>query len=408
PNLELQVNGEEVPLASEWSRVSFPPGEGGLSTVRVAWMLSGPLGAERPERGFLAWSDTNYEDRDGWKELRFSGTDGIGIGKTSLRWSPVSDELSDYPEEYLWNPPRDTKGWCLFGAGMQPDEESAAGFEPPPGFGGEAEGEGDRFARLIGAAGDGPRVLVAALLLAVVLGAGHALEPGHGKTLVAAYLVGQRGTVSQAVLLGLTVTFTHTFSVFLLGVVVLYLSQHVVPERLFPWLGFVSGALIALVGLSMLRARLRELVGSPGAHGHGHPHHHGPDDHSHAHDHGHAQDHAHSHGGSHSHSHAPPRGARLRDILALGVSGGLVPCPAGIVVLLAAVASGRIAFGLALIVAFSLGLGAVLVGIAVLFVTASRLLDRLPLGGRWIPRLGLASAVVVTAFGVVLAYRSVA
>jgi ABC-type nickel/cobalt efflux system permease component RcnA len=423
PQLTLEVNGENVPLASEWSRVSFPPGEGGLSTVRVAWMLCAPIASDGPDRGFLTWNDAAYEDRDGWKEIRFAGTDGVGIGKTSLRWSPQSDELSEYPEEYLWNPPRDTKGWCLFGPGMQPDAADDADFQPPDGFGGEPEG--DRFARLMSAPVDGPLVLAAALLLAAVLGAGHALEPGHGKTLVAAYLVGQRGTVSQAALLGLTVTFTHTFSVFLLGVVVLFLSRHVVPERLFPWLGFLSGALIAAVGISMLRARLREVHGGS-ARGHSHPHHHAhahdpvhahdharpPDpalshDHDHDHGHGHGPAHDHSHG-PHGHSHAPPDGARLRDILALGVSGGLVPCPAGIVVLLAAVASGRIAFGLALIVAFSVGLGAVLVGIAVLFVTARRLLDRLPLGGSWIPRLGLVSAAVVTAFGVALAYRAIA
>jgi ABC-type nickel/cobalt efflux system permease component RcnA len=281
---------------------------------------------------------------------------------------------------------------------MEPDSPDAAAFEPPAGFGGG--GKGDRFARLITAPLEGPGVIAAALLLAAVLGAGHALEPGHGKTLVAAYLVGQRGTVAQAALLGLTVTFTHTFSVFLLGVVVLFLSRHVVPERLFPWLGFASGALIAVVGLSMLRARLRELYG-----GAAHPHHH---PHAHFHDHPTGDAHGHPHAHGPGHSHAPPAGARLREILALGVSGGLVPCPAGLVVLLAAVASGRTAFGLTLIVAFSIGLGAVLVGIAVLFVTARRLLDRLPLGGSWVTRLGVASAVVVTAFGVVIAYRAIA
>ena len=282
-------------------------------------------------------------------------------------------------------------------------------------------------------------VLVVSFLLAILLGAAHALEPGHGKTLVAAYLVGSHGTVAQAVLLGLVVTFTHTFSVLLLGVLVLFLSAHFVPATLFPWLGFGSGVLIALVGLSLLRSRWREwrAIRAPAhAHDHAHDHTHGhPHEHTHdhTHDHGHGHDHAHSHGPDHhhdhdththapadaahghshrhgpehsGHSHVPPGQPTLRGILALGVSGGLVPCPAGIVVLLAAVASGRIGFGLLLILAFSVGLAAVLVGVGVLCVTARRFFDRIPASGAFARRLGVASAVFVTLFGIGLAVRS--
>lgn len=378
-NLRLEVNGSTLPIHSEWARVTFPPGEGGLSTVRIAWMLVSPLDSEpRPETSYLVWSDRNYEDRVGWKEIRIAGVDGIGIGKTSLRPSPTSGALSEYPEEYLWNPPQDTKAWCHFGPGLERAADAA--FEPPEGFGGEARD--DPFVKLIAAEKLSAGVVLVSLLLAIVLGAGHALEPGHGKTLVAAYLVGSKGTVGQAALLGLVVTVTHTFSVFLLGAGVLLLSQFFVPEKLLPWMGLVSGLLIATVGLAMLRARWRE-----GSHEHSHHHPHHPE-----HD--------------PAHSHVPAESASLGRILTLGISGGLVPCPAGIVVLLAAVALGRTAFGLLLIAAFSLGLAAVLVGVGILFVTARRLLDRLPLGGGFARRLGMVSASVVTVFGVVLAYRS--
>jgi ABC-type nickel/cobalt efflux system permease component RcnA len=412
--LRLVVDGRALPLSSEWARVSFPPGEGGLSTVRTAWLLSVPLDSSDGQPRFLVWNDSNYEDRVGWKEIRFSGLEGVGIGQTSLRWSPQSGELADYPEEYLSNPPVDTKAWCRFGLGMERDDQ--ASVTPPPGFGGRGEGD-NPFVRLVTASDLSPRVVLVSLLLAALLGAGHALEPGHGKTLVAAYLVGSRGTVLHAVLLGLVVTVTHTFSVFLLGAGVLFLSRYIVPERMLPWLGVISGLLIAGVGVSMLRARWRE--GAAGAHGHGGGHDpaHGHADHDHHHhhhhDHDHPHDHPHDHDHHHHHHHAhPAAGATtdrvsLRSILLLGISGGLVPCPAGIVVLLAAVALGRIGFGMVLIAAFSVGLAAVLVSVGITFVLARSWIERVPRAGAITRRLGLASAAVVTVFGVVIAVRSI-
>ncbi len=400
PQLKMEINGETLELQSIWSHVSFPPGEGGLSTVRIAWQLRGELEIEPgSERSFLVWSDSNFPNHDGWKEVRFAGVGAIGIGRTSLKRDLRSGELDAYPEEFLLDPPRDTKGWCHFGPGLAPPadtpggREAIAGDGAPVGFG-ESGGE-HPLVGLITAAGGGTRVIVLSLLLAFVLGAGHALEPGHGKTVVAAYLVGSRGTVAQAVLLGIVVTVTHTFSVFLLGGGVLLLSQWFVPERLYPWLGLVSGLLIGGVGITMLRARLRERAALEGP------------GHAHEHDHGHAHDHAHSHShGDRPHSHVPAGQATLGGILALGISGGLVPCPAGIVVLLSAVALGRIAFGLALITAFSLGLAAILIAVGVMFVVARGFFERLPIGGLIVNRLGAVSAVLVTVFGILLAGRS--
>jgi ABC-type nickel/cobalt efflux system permease component RcnA len=307
----------------------------------------------------------------------------------------------------------------------------------------------------------------------VSLGAFHALEPGHGKTVVAAYLVGSRGTVRHALLLGLVVTASHTVGVYLLGVVTLYASRHVVPERLYPWLGAASGLLIAVLGVSLLWRRLA----GPSTAGHGHAHDpaHGPHTHSsseheeaharglahghdaaraeaHApglapsHDAAHAEAHARglapSHDAAHAEAHAPglapshdaahaeaharglapshthghhhhdiPDGpVSLRALVALGVSGGIVPCPAALVVLLSAVAMGRVGFGLLLIVAFSVGLAAVLITIGLLVVFARRLAARFgrigaegPLVRRWLP---ITSAAVITVSGVVITVQA--
>lgn len=133
PQLRLEVNGKPLELRPEWSRVTFPPGESGLSTVRVAWKLRADLPPGLAERNFLLWNDSTYESFDGWKEVRFTAVDGLGIGKTSLREQPTSGELSEYPEEYLWRPPKDTKAWCQFGTvEVMAASRAAAETEGPP------------------------------------------------------------------------------------------------------------------------------------------------------------------------------------------------------------------------------------------------------------------------------------
>jgi nickel/cobalt exporter len=253
-----------------------------------------------------------------------------------------------------------------------------------------------------------------ALVVAAALGALHALEPGHGKTVVAAYLVGSRGTAWHAVLLGLIVTASHTAGVYLLGAATIYASRYVVPERLYPWVALGSGLVIAVLGLSLF---FRRYAGREADHGHHHHHdghvHHG-DDHEHGHAdataHRHAHDHGHAHGdgGHHHHSHAPG-GVTLRQLWALGITGGIVPCPAALVVLLSALSLRRVGFGLLLIVAFSLGLALVLVAIGLLVVYAGRLVTRLdergPLVTRWLP---LMSSAVMTLLGLSIAIQAVA
>jgi ABC-type nickel/cobalt efflux system permease component RcnA len=247
----------------------------------------------------------------------------------------------------------------------------------------------------------GPGMILFAAAVAATLGAFHALEPGHGKTVVAAYLVGSRGTAAHAVLLGLIVTASHTAGVYLLGGVTLYASRYIVPERLYPWLGVTSGLIIAGLGFYLF---LRRYAGETHPHGHGHSHHPG-----HSHDHGlpHTHEHAHDQHHHHGHHHVPAGTVSIRQLLALGITGGIVPCPAALVVLLSAVALRRIGFGLFLIVAFSVGLAAVLVAIGLLMVYARRFMTHFqgegPLVTRWLP---LASSAVITVLGIAIAAQA--
>jgi nickel/cobalt transporter (NicO) family protein len=252
----------------------------------------------------------------------------------------------------------------------------------------------------------GPQFLLMALGVAFFLGAAHALTPGHGKTLVAAYLVGSKGTVWDAVYLGSVVTLTHTSSVFVLGFLTLYASRYILMDRIYPWLSLVSGLLVVGMGLWLLRSRW---LGHGHGHSHDHGHSHGPDHHHHDHEHGHAHSHAHEHHDhphTHEHSHEPEKVSR-RHLLSLGVSGGLVPCPEAMVVLLMAVSLHRLGLGLVLLVAFSIGLAVVLIVIGVAMILSGSLLSRVSSTG-WLTSkvLPVGSAAVVTLLGAGIVYQA--
>ena len=264
-------------------------------------------------------------------------------------------------------------------------------------------------------------LVIGALLAVMVWGAGHALTPGHGKTIVAAYLIGSRSTPWHALYLGLTVTLTHTLGIFALGLVALFASQYVLPEQLYPWLGVASGLIVVGLGGAMLWSRVRPLLvrrehdHHHGSHGHGHDHH----DHAHAQEHRHDQGHGfplghklhHTHDHQHGHSHLPPGadGAPVtwRSLLGLGISGGLLPCPSALVLLLTAVSLNRAALGMVLVVAFSLGLAGVLTMVGLLFVKGSRVVQQLPRVGAWGPLLPAASALVIMMIGLWLTAEAV-
>ena len=249
-------------------------------------------------------------------------------------------------------------------------------------------------------------LIAGALALALFLGAAHGLEPGHGKTIVAAYLIGSRGTVGNALFLGGIVTFTHTFSVILLGLVALFASQYIHPEQIFPYLGTASGLLIIGLGTWLLvnHLRGRGFGHSHEEEHHGHHHHSHEEEHHHDHPHG---EHHHSHEEEHhGHSHEIPSKVTLGSLLTLGISGGIVPCPGALVILLLAVALHRIAFGLLLLVAFSVGLAAILIAIGVLIVKARPLVERFSGDGRWIQRLPIASAVIIIVVGCAITFKT--
>ena len=252
-----------------------------------------------------------------------------------------------------------------------------------------------------------------ALLLAVGLGAAHALAPGHGKTVMAAYLVGLRGTLRQAATIGATVTLTHTAGVLLLGLV-LTTSRAVASERVYPWLGLASGLLLAVVGVGLLvRART----------GHHHPHEGGEREHGQRvadplqaePDPGQAErPHGHDHGHDHHHDHAHPRPLGRRGLVALGLAGGLVPSPSAVVVLLGGIALGQAWFGVALVLAYGLGMAATLTGVGLLLAHLRTRMDRrlrLPAGsplaraGRLLPAV---TASVIVAVGLALAANGAA
>lgn len=207
-------------------------------------------------------------------------------------------------------------------------------------------------------------MVLAGLVVAFSLGAIHALSPGHGKTIVAAYLVGARGTIKHAIFLGGMVTFTHTISVFFLGFTTLFLSQYVLPEKVYPVLGVISGVTIVWIGGVLLVQRAQRLRGHAHEHGRAHAH-------DHPHNHGHNHEHEH---GRHGHSHVPEGEITMGSLVALGASGGLVPCPSALVLLLSSIALGRTGLGLLLLVSFSTGLAIVLMAIGVAVLYAKNLL----------------------------------
>ena len=275
------------------------------------------------------------------------------------------------------------------------------------------------------------QLAIAALVISFVLGGLHALTPGHGKAIVAAYLVGSKGRVIDAVFLGLVVTFTHTFSVIALGVVML-VAQEFAPEDIVPWLSLFSGILIVGIGAWLLAKNMKQYY-SRGTHSHGHGHDHGHShdhddghshshdhdhdhghshDHDHDHDHGHSHDHDHDHGHTHSHggrthTHVPPERTGFWGLLSLGISGGIVPCVDALIGLLFAISLGKLVWGLIILSAFSLGLAAVLVAIGILMVMAKPLIERFTGEGVWLQRLPIFSAAVVILLGAILVFKAV-
>jgi ABC-type nickel/cobalt efflux system permease component RcnA len=341
--------------------------------------------------------DENFGDRLGWQEVIVRSTDGVTIMDATVPSSDLTNELRSYPDGGLSNPLAVSSAVFSFAPGSG-THAAGAGTAPVAEVGDTTEGtsaSGDRFTSLIAEEQISVGFVLTAMAIAFAFGMLHALGPGHGKTVVAAYLVGERGTARHALFLGATVTLTHTSSVFALGLVTLYASQFILPERLFPWLTLASAVTVVALGGYLVMSRLaglRARAGDEVAAGHGH---------------------AHDHGHRHGHEHAAAMS--WRQLVPLGVSGGLIPCPSALVVLLGAISLHRVELGLVLVLAFSLGLAAVLTGIGLGLVWASRWAPRFRRlvpsllqrpAATVLPRaLPVVSALAITAVGVFMTAR---
>jgi len=424
----VQAGGRPVPLRlAPGGRISFPIGAGGLHTTRVELLLS----ARVATRGAVVVRDATFPGRVGWRAVVVRPGAGTAV-RASVPSTDPTRGLRVYPKAVLSSP--------ADRAVARLDVATGRGTVSAPRLDGEGVATvrghetGDGFAGIFADASAGRGVLLFLLLAAFGWGAVHALSPGHGKAMVAAYLVGTRGRARHAVALGMTVTVTHTIGVFALGVVTLALSQAILPEDLYPWLNLASGLLVLLVGGGVLRARVRAARGARdhdhgghdhGGHDHG-DHDHGgrkhPPGHDHDHDHASGDDHAtghdhaprHDHASGHHHAHAGHAHHHHHDtpltrrgLLAMGASAGLIPCPSALVVLLGAIAQHQVALGLLLIVAFSAGLAATLTVLGIAVVHAGRITARIRPSSRIVTALPAASAVVIVAAGLLLTARAI-
>ncbi|HUF02172.1 MAG TPA: sulfite exporter TauE/SafE family protein [Gaiellaceae bacterium] len=370
-SLDLTVDGVRIPLRVLERHLATRPGAGGLSTLRLDVVYEGgPAGRQ------LVFRDGTFAGRVGWREVTVSARDGARLLRSTVPDASSSSALGIYPDELLRSPPAVSEARAVIAPG------AAAGSPPSIRALEDPVRATGGFEALVERGDLSPTVLLLSLLVAAFWGAAHALTPGHGKALVAAYLVGTRGTPRHAFMLGGTVTIAHTAGVFALGLVTLGLSQLILPEQLYPWLTLVSGLLVIGVGAAVLRQRLR------GRH--------------HTHDHYHHHD---GHGSVHHHQH--DAALTSKGILGVGIAAGLLPCPSALVVLLSAIALHRIGLGLALIVAFSVGLAATITAIGLVAVLARRAFGRLSLDGPVVRALPAVSAALILVVGVVITVRAV-
>jgi len=391
-NLSLTIDLEPVALEVVSATMRFRPGQGGLDVLRLEATFAGLASDE----GELAFADANFEDRVGWREITAAGADGTRILGSDVPAQSITNGLLSYPQDLL-SSPLDIREVTV---SFEPGVATPAG--PVSGDGSATAARPDQvggaFAGLVGRTGP---FMVVALLLAFAFGALHALGPGHGKTLIAAYLVGAGGKARHAVGVGASVAVMHTASVLSLGFVVLTATQVFAPERVYPWLGLVSGIVALALGAGLLVIRLG--AWSDRAHDRAHPH---TSDHAYASEHDHSSEHDQDSGRGHAHPGPDVPVLSRRGLMALAVAGGILPSPTALVVLLAAVALDRIAYGLALIGAFSVGLAAALVAVGIVALKARDVVSN-RLSGRAARLMPVASASAIAVVGLMLTVRGI-
>jgi nickel/cobalt transporter (NicO) family protein len=425
--LRATVDGRPLPLRVTTATVAFPAGVGGLRTLRLECALAAPLPAAAGHHR-LAYTDGNQAGRVGWREITASG-DGATLDAADVPARSASGRLTAYPEDQLRSPLDQRTATVRFRpGGPRAGDAGLAGAGAPAGARRGVDRATAAFTALVAERRLSPGFGLLALALAVLLGAAHALAPGHGKTVMAAYLVGLRGSLRQAATIGATVTVTHTAGVLLLGLV-LSASRAVASERVYPWLGLASGLLLAAVGLTLAA---RALTGHRHPHPHGHGsggegpgvpagpaasgEGHGAEGHEHGHGHG-ADGHGRGRGADGQGHGLGGWGGRplgWRGLVALGLAGGLVPSPSAVVVLLGGIALGHAWFGILLVLAYGTGMAATLTGVGLLLARVRGRVDRrlagpagslLARGGRLLP---VATASVIVVVGLALAAQGAA
>jgi len=457
--LSLSAEGSALPLTLVDAGLSFPLGSSGLSTLRLVCgfsaALPAPLDATAPTT--LAFADTSYPDRLGWREIVVSASGAHVAGLDGGRATDTSHRLTSYPAELVPTPLDDTAVTITAAAGgptlpaweppdatpvvsavpaapaasaaapvtVTPTAAAAASATAAPAApaGAVPGGSGTELPSIFRTADLTPVVLLLSLATAAALGAGHALTPGHGKTLMAAYLVGTRGRPMHALGLGLSVSVSHTVGILVLAAIVIGAADILPPDLVVRTAPVVAAISILGIGAWMLFGEWRRRRSAAvtrdhdHAHDHAHDHHHDhavAHDHPADHDHGHdldASDGAHNHGGV-RHSHLPPAGSSIswRSLFVLGLAGGLIPSTSALLILLGSIAAGRPAYGFVLVVAFGVGMAAVMAGIGLAMVFARDHVDRLPAGaglGRARELIPLVAAVLVFGFGIYLTAQAV-
>jgi nickel/cobalt transporter (NicO) family protein len=396
-NLLLAVNGENLPLRFVSKTEGLKEGAGNLNTLRIEWHFVAD--SPKTETNTVVFENKNFAERIGWKEIVVNRGNLINIFDSNVFGNTLSDELKNYPENLLTAPLTERKAEFSYTTNtLSADAKILQNRDGQT----SAIVQKDKLAELITLPEITPSIILFGLLLAFGLGAMHALSPGHGKTVVGAYLVGSRGTSKHAIFLGLVVTITHTLGVFALGIITIFLSNYLLPEKLMPMLNFVSGLLVFFIGISLFKDRLFGIFGwNSEKHSHSHDHH-TNDEHTH-----HHADGTHTHGGS-THSHALPEAITWKNLLALGVSGGLLPCPSALVLMLSAISLGRTGYGIILTLFFSLGLATTLTAIGLIFLNVGKFFGNSAIGNyRFVKALPVLSAFVIACLGAVICYNSI-
>ena len=429
-SLSLTADGAALTPRLTGAGLSFPLGVGGLSTMREVCRFEAPLSTMITDAPLdIRFTDRSFAERAGWREIVAQGSGVTLAARTGeVRAVSLSGRLTRYPEDLIDAPLADAALEIRATAGgptlppfdvpdVTPVVGAAVAAPSASSLVAPSSGPTTRPVASPAAVPGGiaatdipdifrqtdltPLVLVLSLVAAAGLGAGHALTPGHGKTLMAAYLVGTRGSARHALGLGAAVSLSHTVGILALAAVVLAASDVVAPDVVVRWAPLVAAVSIVLIGCWMLLGEVRRRRASAAGEDHRHAH---PADHAHPLE-GHAHVHAHDQSHRHGHSHVPASSITWRSLFVLGLAGGIIPSTSALLILLGAMAAGRPAFGLVLVLAFGIGMAAVMSGIGLVLVTARDRVDRVGAGSgfsRVREAVSLVAAVVVLGFGVVL------